>query len=481
MEQGVPEGARMPTLAEAIFSLASLVAGIGISIVIFGMDPHIPMLLGIVVCAGIALRCGFPWNDIEKGMIWGITHGLQAVIILLLVGVLIGIWILSGVVPTIIYYGLELLSPEMFLPSALVICAITSLATGTSWGTTGTIGIALMGVGQGLGLPLPIVAGAVLSGAYFGDKMSPLSDTTNLAPAMAGTDLFTHIRHMSYTSGLAIVLTFIIEVVIGLQFAGTPDDLARIDTILSTLDENFSINIALLLPPLLVLAVSVKKIPAIPGITLGILSAAILAIGLQGANYEQLVNAAGSGFTSETGNEDVDSLLSRGGLDSMLYTISLVIVAMMFGGLMERSMQLKVIADRILVMAKSTGSLIASTALTCIGANLILCDQYMAIVMGGRTYAQAYRDRGLAPQNLSRAVEDAATVTANLVPWNTGGAYQAATLGVATIAYLPFNFFCWLSPLITILFGYMGWTITPLDRAAQQSDTEESLAPKAAS
>lgn len=478
MEHQATEGARLPTLAEALISLLSLVLGIGVSIALFGMDPHIPMLLGVVVSCVVALRCGLHWDDIQDGMVKGITNGLPAMIILLLVGVLIGIWILAGVVPSLIYYGLQILSPQWFLPSALLICAITSLATGTSWGTTGTIGIALMGVGSGLGLPLPMVAGAVLSGAYFGDKMSPLSDTTNLAPAMAGTDLFTHIRHMSYTSGVAFGLTLLIEIVLGLQYGGTSGDLVRIESILATLQENFTINVVMFLPPIIVMVVSFRKMPAIPGITLGILSAVILAIGLQGANYEQLVDAAFNGFSADTGSEDVDALLSRGGLESMLYTISLIIVAMMFGGVMERSMQLKVVADRILSAANSTGSVIASTALTCIGANMILCDQYMSIVMGARTYAAAYRERGLAPENLSRAVEDAGTVTANLVPWNSGGAYQAATLGVATIAYLPFNFFCWLSPLVTILFGYMGWTITPLRRDAEAAGNEADVRPE---
>ncbi|MEO1089876.1 MAG: Na+/H+ antiporter NhaC [Pseudomonadota bacterium] len=470
MDLELPAGARLPTLGEALISLFSLVVGISVSIVMFGMDPHIPMLLGVIVASIVALRCGFSWDVVQEGMVKGIANALPAMIILLIVGVLIGVWILAGVVPTIIYYGLEVLSPEIFLPTALVICAISSLATGTSWGTTGTIGVALMGVGAGLGLPLPVVAGAVLSGAYFGDKMSPLSDTTNLAPAMAGTDLFTHIKHMSYTTGVAFALTLVIEIVLSQQLGSAAGDLGRIDSILTTLDANFTINAALLLPPLFVLVVSVRRVPAIPGITLGVLAGVICAIALQGANYEQLVTAAFSGYTSDTGVADVDDLLSRGGLESMMYTIALIIVAMMFGGVMERTLQLKVVADRVLAWAQSTGSLIASTALTCIAANIILCDQYMSIVMGGRTYAQAYRERGLAPQNLSRAVEDSGTVTANLVPWNSGGAFQAATLGVATIAYLPFNFFCWLSPLVTILFGVMGWTITPLEKGSKAAD-----------
>ncbi len=470
------EGKRLPTLVEAIISLLSLVAGIGISIVIFGMDPHIPMVLGVIVASIIGLRCGYHWDSIQDGMIQGIARALQAIIILMVVGILIGVWILGGVVPTLIYYGLLILSPEIFLPAALIICAIASLATGSSWGTTGTIGVALMGVGGGLGLPLELVAGAVLSGAYFGDKMSPLSDTTNLAPAMAGTDLYTHIRHMMYTTGVAFGLTLIIEIVIGMGYDADGGDLVRIKTILDTLDSTFAINPLMLLPPIIVFVVSWRKVPAIPGITIGALAGAVCAVLAQGAGYETVMNAAFSGYSSETGIEDVDSLLSRGGLESMLYTIALVFVAMMFGGVMERTQQLKVVADRVLTWARSTGSLILSTVLTCIGANLILCDQYMAIVMGARTYAEAYRERGLHPKNLSRAVEDSATVTANLVPWNTGGAYQAATLGVATLAYLPFNFFCLLSPIVTVIFGYMGWTIHKIDPAAVQEQLHASTA-----
>lgn len=478
MQTTIPKGARAPTLVEALISLFSLIIGISISIAVYGLDPQIPMLLGVIVASMIALRCGFTWKMIQDGMVQGIANSLPAMIILLIVGILIGVWILSGVVPTLIYYGLKLLSPTVFLPVTVIICAITSVATGTSWGTTGTIGVALMGIGAGLGFPLPVVAGAVLSGAYFGDKMSPLSDTTNLAPAMAGTDLFTHIKHMSYTTGVSIGLTLIIEIVLSFVYGRGDGNLERIDTMLTTLDANFMINPVLLLPPLIVLFVSYRKMPAIPGIALGVIAGALCALGLQGADYASLINVAFGGYSAETGVADVDSLLSRGGLESMLYTISLIFVAMMFGGVMERTNQLKVVADHILKAAKSTGSLIISTVLTGIGANIVLCDQYMAIVMGARTYAPAYRERGIAPQNLSRAVEDSATVTANLVPWNSGGAYQAATLGVATFAYLPFNFFCWLSPLVTILFGVMGWTITKIEPNEAAETPENALESK---
>ncbi|WP_339115096.1 Na+/H+ antiporter NhaC [Thioclava sp. GXIMD2076] len=467
------EGPRLPSFWEAALSLLALIMGIGVSIVIYGLDPQIPMLLGVIMASLIGWRCGYSWGDIQDGMVKGITNALPAMIILLVVGILIGVWILAGVVPTLIYYGLDLLSPSIFLPATVVICAIASVATGTSWGTSGTIGVALMGVGGGLGFPLPVVAGAVLSGAYFGDKMSPLSDTTNLAPAMAGTDLFTHIRHMSYTTGVSIGLTLLIEIGLGLHYGGGAGDMARIQTLLSTIEAHFTISPVLLIPPLLVLLVSYRKMPAIPGITVGVIAGAICAAVFQGADFARIMSVAFGGFSAETGVEDVDSLLSRGGFESMLYTLSIIIVAMMFGGVMERTGQIGVVAAKVLTLARSTGSLVLSTVLTCIGANLVLCDQYMAIVMGGRTYADAYRERGLAPENLSRALEDSATVTANLVPWNSGGAFQAATLGVATLAYLPFNFFCWLSPVVTVVFGYMGWTITPLAPEARETPEED--------
>ena len=460
---------REPYLWEAIVSLLSLVVGIMLSILVYGTDPHIPMLLGVFVAAIVAKRAGYKWDVIQDGMLKGIANSLQAIVILLIIGILIGVWIVSGVVPTLLYYGLKILSPEIFLPAAVVICAITSLATGTSWGTTGTIGVALMGIGAGLGFPLPLVAGAVLSGAYFGDKMSPLSDTTNLAPAMAGTDIYTHIRHMSYTSGVAIVLTLVIEVVLGFFYGGGEENLAAVEEILATLDRDFTIGPWHIIPPILVIVCAYKKAPAIPGLVAGVVSALILGLIFEGTSYPELLDVAYSGYSSSTGIDSVDSLLSKGGFTAMLYAISIVICAMMFGGIMEGTNQLKVIVGSILRLATSNGSLITSTVLTSLGANLVLCDQYMAIVLGGRMYAQAYRDRGLHAKNLSRAVEDSATVTANLVPWNSGGAYQAATLGVATIAYLPFNFFCWLSPLVTLLFGWTGWTIAPLDKSEDEA------------
>jgi NhaC family Na+:H+ antiporter len=459
---------RDPHVWEALISLVSLVVGISISIVVYGADPHIPMLLGVFVAAVMAWKAGFEWDVVQAGMLKGISNSLQAIVILSIIGILIGVWILSGVVPTLLYYGLKILHPKIFLPATVLICSVCSLATGTSWGTTGTIGVALIGIGAGLGFPLPLVAGAVLSGAYFGDKMSPLSDTTNLAPAMAGTDLYTHIKHMAYTTGVSYGLTLIIEIIIGLFYRGGSANIETVNQILTTLDSNFNINLVFLLPPVLVMLCAFKKMPAIPGITMGVLSAAILGFLFQGNGFGDFLAAGYGGYTSSTGVEAVDSLLTKGGFSSMLYAISIVICAMMFGGIMEHTNQLKVIVNKILQKAHSDASLITATVLTALGANIVLCDQYMAVVMAGRMYAQAYPDRGLHPKNLSRAVEDSATVTAPLVPWNSGGAYQSATLGVATIAYLPFAFFNWLSPLVTLIYGWFGITIHPIDEETKK-------------
>ncbi|MGD8650069.1 MAG: Na+/H+ antiporter NhaC, partial [Desulfobacterales bacterium] len=378
---------------------------------------------------------------------------------------------LSGVVPTMLYYGLKILHPKIFLPAALIICSITALATGTSWGTTGTIGIALIGIGAGLGFPLPVVAGAVLSGAYFGDKMSPLSDTTNMAPAMVGTDLYTHIKHMSYTTGASYGLTLVIEFVLSFVYGGgEAANLESVNQMLTGLDAQFSINPVLLLPPIVVMVLAFRRIPAVPGIVMGILAAGVLGAIFQGNTFGNLLSAAYGGYVSNSGIAAVDNLLTKGGFESMLYTVSLVICAMMFGGIMEKTNQLRVVVSVILKKAHSAGSLITSTILTAIAANLILCDQYMSIVLTGKMYAQSYIDQDLHPKNLSRAIEDSATVTANLVPWNSGGAYQAATLGVPTIAYLPFNFFCWLTPIVSMLYGWFNITIDPIEEEVESDD-----------
>lgn len=460
----IEQEAREPNVWEAAVSILGLVIAISCGVLIFHCEPHLPILFGALVAALIAMRTGHGWKRIEKGMLDGIANSLQAIIILLVIGILIGVWIQSGVVPTLLYYGLKILHPKFFLPATLLICAVTSLATGTSWGTAGTIGIAMIGIGSGLGFPLPIVAGAVLSGAYFGDKMSPLSDTTNMAPAIVGTDLYTHIKHMIYTTAVSFGLALLIEIALGLYYSGNESaSMESVQLILTTMDQHFNINFLMLLPPVVVLVMAMKKIPAIPGIVAGILSAALLGMVLQGNSVGELLHAGYGGYHSETGVASVDALLSKGGLSAMSYTVSIIIVAMMFGGIVEETGQLRAIVNKILQKAQSRGSLFVAVVATAVGANFIVAEQYMAIVISGKMYAQAFRDRGLHPKNLSRAVEDSATVTSCLVPWNSGGAYMSATLGVPTIAYAPFCFFNLLSPIVSAFYGVLGITIAPAD------------------
>lgn len=447
---------RKPKLWEALLSFAVLIVIMAVGIVVFEQDPHVPMVIGTAFAACMALRLGYKWKDIETAMYDGIYNALQACIILIIIGMLIGVWLVSGVVPTMIYYGLMVMSPGIFLVATLIICSITSLATGTSWGTAGTIGIALMGVAVGLGIPAPIAAGAILSGAYFGDKMSPLSDTTNLAPAMAGTDVFTHAKFMIKSTLPVYMITIVVFLIIGLRFGGSNADMSSIELIKSGITDSFNISPILLLPPIMVIIFVALKMPAVPGIFLGIILGGILGIFTQGASLGDLLSCGFSGFVSETGSEAIDELLTAGGIEGMLFSVSLTIIAMTFGGVMEKTGQLEVIVSKLITLAKGTASLVTMTVITCFASNITMPEQYISIVVPGRMYASTYRKRGLHPKMLSNALESGGTTTGALVPWNTCGAFMTTTLGVATIEYLPYAVFNYLMPLACIIMTFLG-------------------------
>jgi len=453
---------RQISFGEVLFVLLFLIGSLMATIMVFGGDPHMPILATTVVAAIVAIRAGYKWEDIQDGIIDGIKMSMQAVLILMIVGMIIGVWILAGVVPTMIFYGLKILSPGIFLVATCLICSIVSLATGSSWTTAGTVGIALLGVGVGLGMPLPMVAGAIISGAYFGDKMSPLSDTTNLAPAMAGAELFDHIKHMIFTTGPSLVIALILYGILGMRYAGQALDVAGINELLGGLAGQFAINPLLFIPPLLVILMVVFKIPAIPGLIGGVVLGGIFAAIFQGAGMGAIIDAAHYGFFSETGIEAIDDLLTRGGLDSMMWTVSLIIIAMSFGGTLEKTGMLNALLEKILKGVKSTGSLVLATVLTSIFTNLTSGDQYMSLVVPGRMFKDAYAERGLHPKNLSRVLEDAGTLSSPLIPWNTCGAFMLSTLGVHPFAYLPFAFLNLLNPIISIFYGYTGITMEKL-------------------
>ena len=442
---------RKANFAEALFTFVSLTIIMFISIIKYEESPHIPMLIGVLIASLVALKIGYSWKFIENSMIKGISQAMQSIIILAIIGVLIGIWILAGVVPTMIYYGLMILKPSIFLVATVLITSITSLATGTSWGTAGTMGIALMGIASGLGIPAPVTAGAVLSGAYFGDKMSPLSDTTNLAPAMAGTDVFTHIKAMFKPTLLAYGLTLLIFGFLSLKYKGASADLSNVDVIANGLKESFTISPILLLAPLVVIISIAKKLPAVPGISIGIIIAAILGPIYQGVNFGDILSAGLNGYVSNTGLEAVDKLLTTGGLNNMMSSISLTIIAMMFGGIAEETGILEAIVKKFLGKVQSAVGLVTATILTCFFTNATMPEQYISIVVPGRMFKNEYRDRNLDPKLLSSTLEAGGTVTSAMVPWNTCGAYMTSVLGVSTVHYLPFLFFNLLMPLVQII------------------------------
>ncbi len=452
-------------LSLALIPLLTLIACLIVSLRFLDAGPHIPIVFSTAVAAAVAIKAGYKWAEIETYIIETMATSLQAIAILLIVGALIGTWILSGVVPTMIYYGLKIISPKAFLVIACLLCGIVSLATGSSWSTVGTVGIALVGIGQAMNIPLPMVAGAIVTGAYCGDKMSPLSDTTNMAPAVAGSELFEHIKHMVYTVTPSLLISLVLYGILGFKYGGSAIDSTNIDTMLNVLSSKFVISPILLIPPVLVIAMVVKKIPALPGLFGGALLAAIFALIIQNSSLADVVNVSFSGYTSETGIELIDSLLSRGGMSSMGWTITLIFVAMGYGGVIQKTGMLNAIVDKILASANSTGSLILATLLTCIAINILTASQYLSIVITGNMYRERFIEKGLHPKNLSRCLEDAGTVTSPLIPWNNCGAFMASTLGVPVLAYAPFAFLCYLNPIISAIYGYTGFTIEKLDKS----------------
>jgi Na+:H+ antiporter, NhaC family len=455
---------RKPYIWEALIPVVALVVFLSVAIIKFDESPHIPLMFASLVAALMAVRVGFKWKDIEKGIIETIGMSMQAIIILIIIGTVIGAWILSGTVPAMIYYGLKTISPGLFLVTACIICAIVSLATGSSWTTAGTVGVALLGVGQGLGINPAMVAGAIISGAYFGDKMSPLSDTTNLAPAMAGANLFDHVKHMLFTTGPSLLIALVAYFFLGLRYAGKNLDTAQINEILTALEGQFSINLFLLIPPIIVIILVVKKIPAIPGLFMGTILGGLFAMVFQKSTLGDVVSVLNDGYVSETGFQIVDDLLTRGGAQGMMWTVSLILCAMVFGGIMEKAGFLQVIAEKMLSWAKSTGSLVLTTIVSCLFVNFVAGDQYLSLVIPGRMYKDEYAKRGLHPKNLSRALEDSGTLTSPLIPWNTCGAFMYEALGVHPFAYLPYAFLNLINPLISLFYGYTGITMEKLNK-----------------
>lgn len=456
---------------EALIPVVVLVAMLAYNVYVYGDDALSGSNQFILLLGGsVAAIVGF-FNKVSyKKMIEEVANNIKsttgAILILLFVGALAGTWLISGVIPTMIYYGLKLLNPTIFLPATVVICAVISIATGSSWTTSATVGIALVGIGGALGIPLGMVAGAVLSGAYFGDKMSPLSDTTNLAPAMAGTDLFTHIRYMTYTTVPTIIVSLIVFIILGFTFDTTGQ--ADTEAILVSIKETFHISAWLFLVPAAVIFLIIRKTQPLIALLIGTLLGGLFAIIFQPdivlkitgaeqlnfrAAYQGVMNAITIDTAIETNNTELNDLFSSGGMYGMLGTIWLIICAMVFGGVMDAIGALSTISAALLKLAHTIFGLFASTVATCLVLNVTASDQYLAIVVPGKMFSKAFKEKGLAPENLSRTLEDSGTVTSVLIPWNTCGAYQSGVLGVGVEQYFVYAVFNWLSPIMTLIFA----------------------------
>lgn len=474
-----------PSLIVAIIPVIFLVIFLTINVLIFGDatlegSNQVILLLAAALTSLLAFKYRIKWNDIIDSIVKSISKAMPATLLLLLIGSLAGTWLLSGVVPAMVFYGLKIIHPKVFLFTAVVVGGVVSLATGSSWSTIATIGVAMLGIGKTLGMNEGLVAGAIISGAYFGDKMSPLSDTTNLAPAVAGTDLFTHIRYMIITTGPSIIIAIIIFLITGFlydyQQAST-----NIEEVISTIQNKFYISPVLLLVPGILIFIIIKKVPPLPSLMIGTLLGGLFAVIFQPSvirdiaafdkpylvqGYKSFMKAMFGTITIESGNVIVSELLSTGGMRGMLNTVWLILSAMVFGGAMEAAGFLTRITESIMNKVKSTGSLIMSTIFTSIFFNITASDQYISIVVPGKMYARSYREKGLKPEVLSRTLEDGGTITSVLVPWNTCGATQSRVLGVSTWTYLPYCFFNLINPLVAVAIGYLGYKIRKEDSSS---------------
>lgn len=470
--------------------IAVLIICICTAVLMFNDNPTGgPIQLALTFTAFMGMLVGFkhgvPWKDIERSIADSVGVATNAIFILFCVGALIGTWILCGTVPTMIYYGLLFLSPEIFYPSACLLCAFVSLTIGSSWTTMGTVGLALMGICSVLGLSVPMTVGAIISGSYFGDKMSPLSDTTNLSPAVAGSELFSHIRHMAWVSLPSFIISLILYAVIGLSMGAPASSAIELDAFTNALQERFDISFWLLVPLLILLIMAYKRVPALPTIFSGALIGGLFAVLFQTQVVLDFANVPGSnnvvaltkgvtqamfgGYSADTGVEVVDKLLNRGGMWSMAQTVWLILSAMLMAGVFSSIGVFENIASALINLTKKTASLIWVTLSNCVLMNLIAGDQYISIIVPGQIWRKEYERRRLAAVNLSRCLEDAGTLTSPLIPWTTCGAYIYGVLGLTTFAYIPFCFFNLINPVISAIYGYTGFTIFTEDDVAAQT------------
>ena len=452
---------KSPRLGIALIPLIAMGLLLGVGYGIYHIRPQVLLVAAAFITGVLAFFLRFSWQEMEKGIVDSIHKAMPAILIMLCVGILIGSWIASGTIPMVIYYGLKLISPKYFLVTACFVCSLTSLATGTSWGTIGTLGVAFIGIAMGLGIPLGPAAGAIVAGAYFGDKMSPFSDVTNLAPVAAGSNLFDHIKHMMWSATPAWLLGLIIYFFIGLGYSGEKVESETMTIILRTLKSHFNFNLLLLLPMVVVFYFAATKKPTIPGMLISSLLAGALAIIFQKASIPDVATAMNSGYAANTGVKAVDELISRGGMMSMMETQLVAFTAFSFGGIMQKTGLLSVILDRVMTFANKVWSIVLTTIAAAIVTAMVTGSSYLSMIIPGELLAPIYKQKKLAAKNLSRIIEESGAIIVPLIPWSMAGVYITGTIGVSTFTYLPWAFMNYLAVIILALFGWTGFTMAP--------------------
>lgn len=448
---------KRPSFSASMATFAGVVGILIIGILGFSMDIHILLSLGLIYTCFMAKGAGFSLDEIFEGMAESVKKAMVAMLIFILIGTIIGSWIGAGTVPALIYYGLKFLNPTYFLPAGFIVCCITSFATGTSWGTAGTVGLAMMGMGMGLGIPAPAIAGMVISGAAFGDKMSPMSDTTILAAASAECDMYDHIKEMAKTTIPATLISLAGFTFLGFKYTASSNMTSQEVMILQeTLEKTFNLNPIVLLPIVVVIVLSLMKVPSVPALAIGTFLGSATAVIFQGSTVKAAMAALNYGYTQATGIQIVDKLLIRGGIQGMMWTFSLAFIALCLGGVLEKGQFLTVLIEKILLKVKSNASLMLVTMISTIVGCAATSEVYLAILLNGSLFKDAYTDRKLRRQLLSRILEEGSTLVGPIIPWTTCGAFMAGTLGVSTLELAPFALLCWINPLISIVCGYMG-------------------------
>jgi len=452
---------KKPGLVIALAPLVAMGALLGVGYGIYQIRPQVLLVCAAFITGSLGLYLRFSWKDMESGIVDSIHKAMPAILIMLCVGILIGSWIASGTIPMVIYYGLKLISPKYFLVTACFVCSLTSIATGTSWGTIGTLGVAFIGIAMGLGIPLGPAAGAIVAGAYFGDKMSPFSDVTNLAPVAVGSNLFDHIKHMVWSATPAWLIGLFIYFLVGLRYEGGKVESEAMTIITQTIKDNFNFNVLLLLPMAIVFYFAFTKKPTIPGMLISSFVAGIIAIIFQKASITDVATAMNTGYVAQTGVEEVDNLISRGGMMSMMETQLVAFTAFSFGGIMQRTGLLSVILDRVMKFATKVWSIVLTTIGTTIITALVTGSSYLSIIIPGDLLSAVYKKKGLAAKNLSRIVEECGAIIVPLIPWSMAGVYITGTLGVSTFSYLPWAIMNYAAVVILALYGFTNFTMAP--------------------